>query len=157
MLDIALHRRRRGLQLWGARLVERELGRIDEDVGAGQVAELTHLDRCPGRLTGPRRPRTRISSHARGVDRLDRCVGRIRRRELARGQRQHPGHVERDVAVPDHDRPLVREVELEVLEIGVPVVPGDERGGRPRAGQVLAGDPEAAVGLRPERVDDSGV
>ena len=41
-------------------------------------------------------------------------------------QREHPGDVERDVAVADHDRSLVREVELEVLEVRVAVVPGDE-------------------------------
>jgi hypothetical protein len=33
------------------------------------------------------------------------------------------------------------------------VVPGDELGGRPRAGQVLAGNPEPAVGLGADRVD----
>ena len=46
------------------------------------------------------------------------------------------------------------EVELEVLEIGVAVVPGDERRRGPRARQVLAGDPEPPVGLRADRVDD---
>ena len=34
------------------------------------------------------------------------------------------------------------------------VVPGDERGGGPRAGQILAGDPEPPVGLRADAVDD---
>jgi hypothetical protein len=48
----------------------------------------------------------------------------------------------------------VREVELEVLEVRVAVVPGDELGRRPRAGQVLAGDPEPSVGLRTDGVDD---
>ena len=42
----------------------------------------------------------------------------------------------------------------QLLEIGVAVVPGDERGGRPRAGQVLAGNAEPPVGLRADRVDD---
>ena len=46
------------------------------------------------------------------------------------------------------------EVEVEVLEVRVAVVPGDERGGRPRSGQVLAGDAEPAVGLRAHGVDD---
>ena len=47
----------------------------------------------------------------------------------------------------------LRQVELQVLEVRVAVVPGDELGGRPRAGQVLAGDPEPPVGLRADGVD----
>ena len=89
-----------------------------------------------------------------GDDRLDRGVGRVGRRELLGRQREHPRDVDRDVPVPDHDRALAREVELEVLEVGVAVVPGDELGRRPRAGQVLAGDPEPPVGLRADGVDD---
>ena len=60
------------------------------------------------------------------------------------GQREHPRDVEGDVAVPDDDRALVREVELEVLEVGVAVVPGNELGGRPRPGQIFARDARAA-------------
>ena len=72
----------------------------------------------------------------------------------SRRQREHPRDVEGDVAVPDDDRALVREVELEVLEVGVAVVPGDELGGRPRSGKILAGDAQTTVGLRADRVDD---
>ena len=72
-------------------------------------------------------------------------------------EREHPRDVERDVPDPDHDRPLDVEVELELLEIGMAVVPGDELRGRPRAGQVLAGDAEPAVGLRADGVDDGVV
>ena len=55
-------------------------------------------------------------------------------RELLGRERQHARDVEGDVAVPDHDRPLAGEVEREVLEIGVAVVPGDELGRGPGAG-----------------------
>ena len=88
-------------------------------------------------------------------DRLDRRVGRVGRRQLVAGQREHARDVDGDVPVPDHDRALAREVELELLEVGMAVVPGDERGRGPGAGQVLAGDPEPAVGLRADRVDDA--
>ena len=44
-----------------------------------------------------------------------------------------------------------------VLEVGVAVVPGDECGGRPGAGQVLARDPQRPVGLRADGVDDGVV
>ena len=39
-----------------------------------------------------------------------------------------------------------------VSEVGVAVVPGGELGRRMRAGAVLAGDPEAVVGRRADRV-----
>ena len=81
-------------------------------------------------------------------------IGRVRRRQLLLGQREHPRDVERNVAVADHDHALSRQVEGEVLEVGVAVVPGDELGRRPRALEVLARDPELAVGLRAEGVDD---
>ena len=153
VLDIALHGLWRRLGLGLARLVELEVGRVDDDVGAGELAELADLDRVQAAWTGPRRPRTRIS-FACGVDRLDRCVGRIGRSELVGCQGEHPRHVERHVPVSDHDRALVREVELEVLEVGVAVVPGDEGGRRPPGREVLAGDAQPAIGLSTHRVDD---
>ena len=69
-------------------------------------------------------------------------------------QREHPRDVDGDVAVADDDRALAGEVELQILEVRMAVVPGDERGGRPRAGEILAGDAELPVGLRADRVDD---
>ena len=77
--------------------------------------------------------------------------------ELLGGQREHARDVDRDVAVADHDGALVREVDAELLEVRVAVVPGDERGGGPRAGQVLAGNPHATVGLRADAVEDGVV
>ena len=104
--------------------------------------------------TGPRRPSITISSiPAPTIASIASSVVSVER-ELLGGQRQHPHAVDRDVAVPDHDRARVGEVELELLEVRVAVVPGDERRGRPRARQVLARDAEAAVGLRADGVDD---
>ena len=45
----------------------------------------------------------------------------------------------------------------QLLVVGMAVVPGDELEGRPRAGQVLARDPEPPVGLRADGVDDGVV
>ena len=47
----------------------------------------------------------------------------------------------------------MREVELEVLVVGVAVVPGDELGRGPRPGQILSGDAETPVRLRTDGVD----
>src|SRR5256885_10976884 len=56
-----------------------------------------------------------------------------------------------------HDRGRMRQVELQVLEIGVAVVPGDKGGGGPGARKVLARDAEPAVGLGPDGIDDGVV
>src|SRR5215218_697385 len=74
-------------------------------------------------------------------------VGHVGHSQLLAGQRQHPGHVGRDVAVADHDGALVREVEPEVPVVRMAVVPGHELGRGPAAGQVLAGDSHPPVGL----------
>ena len=103
---------------------------------------------------GPRRPRTTISSTP------DSASGSIAwsavsvALELGAGEGQHPGDVGGDVAVADHDHALGGEVEVVVGEIGVGVVPVDELGRRVRAGQVLARDPEPAVGGGPVGGDD---
>jgi hypothetical protein len=47
----------------------------------------------------------------------------------------------------------VREVELELLVVGVAVVPGDKIRGRPRSRKVLARDAESPIGLRTHGVD----
>ncbi len=87
-------------------------------------------------------------------DRLDRGVGRIRGRQLLPGECQHPRDVERDIPVADDDRVLSREIERELLEVRVAVVPGDELGRSPRPREILARNPEPAVGLGPHRVND---
>ena len=104
--------------------------------------------------TGPRRPSTTISRMP------DETIASIAASVVSVGasssprQREHPRDVEGDVAVPDDDRALVGEVELEVLEVGVAVVPGDELGRRPRSGKVFARNAQSPVGLRADRVDD---
>ncbi len=107
--------------------------------------------------TGPAPAEHHDLADPRVDDRPLGLVDRVGRRELLRGQREHPGAVDRDVPVPDDDGALAGEVEVEVLEVGVAVVPGDEGRRGPRARQVLARDPEAPVGLGADRVDDGVV
>ena len=103
---------------------------------------------------GPRRASSTISRIPEpAIASIARSVVSVGCELLAR-QRQHPRDVERDVPGPDDDRPLDREVELEVLEVGMAVVPGDELGRRPRAGEVLARNAEPVVRLRADGVDD---
>ena len=108
-LHVALHDVRGGLELGLAGRIEVELGRVDErrrrrrDRPSSPSSSSVHAA-----CTGPRRPRTTISRMPDGDDRLDRRVGRVGGRELLGGQREHARDVERDVPVPDHDRPLVR-------------------------------------------------
>src|SRR5204862_2943754 len=87
-------------------------------------------------------------------DRVIRGIGDL---ELLAGQRQHAGEVRGHVAVSDHDGALAGEVELEIGEVRVGVVPGDERRRRVAAGELLAGDPQVTVGRRAVRVDHAVV
>ena len=134
-----------------------EVGRIDDHVGARQLAHLLQLGRGERGLSRPTATQDDDLADRRARDGGDRGVGRVRRRELFVGQREHPRHVERHVPVPDHDHPLDRKVELELLVVGMAVVPGDELGGRPRTRQVLARNPQPAVGLGADGVDDGVV
>ena len=81
-------------------------------------------------------------------------VGGVGLPQLVGGEGEHPRDIHRDVAVPDHHRAVAGEVEHLIGVVGVGVVPADERGGGMAAGQVLAGDAEALVGLASDRVDD---
>ncbi len=128
--------------------------RVDAHVGVGHVAQLEQLGVGEGRLGRPAPAEHDDLADARLGERLERVVGHVRHGELVAGQREHAGDVCRHVAVPDHHRALAGEVELEVAVVGVAVVPGDELGGGPAAGQVLAGDAHAAVGLGADRVED---
>ena len=157
MLDVPAHGRWRGCELGLARRIELEVGRVDDDVRAGELAELTDLNRRPGCLHGAAAPDHEDLADPGLVDRLDRRVRCVRRCELVGREREHPCDVERDVSVPDHDRPLRGQVERELLIVRVTVVPGDELGCGPRAGQVLTRNSEPAIGLRADGVDDGAV
>src|ERR1700716_4122069 len=61
---------------------------------------------------------------------------------------QDAGDVAGDVALPDHDGAIARQIEYPVAIIRLPVVPADELGGGVAAREVLAGDSEASVGAR---------
>jgi len=137
-----------------ARGVELEICRVDDHVGTGELAELDQLGVRERGLGGAAARNHDDLADAGVADRLDRGVGGVGRRELLGRQREHPGDVDGDVAGADHDRALAGEVELEPVVVGVAVVPGDELGGGPGAGQVLAGDVHAPVGLGADGVDD---
>src|SRR5918995_71389 len=141
------------LEVGAAELVELELRRVDVDVGVNHLAQLAQLG---VRERGLHRPAATedddLLDRAAG-ERVDRVIGGVGDGELVARQREHPRHVRGDVAVPDHDRALAREVELEVCVVGVGVVPADKSGRRPAPGEVFAGDPKMAVGLGAVGVD----
>ena len=136
-----------------ARRVELQLAGLDGDVRVRELAELLQLGRGEGGLgrTAPGEQDDLLQPRAE--DRLDRGVGRVGRPDLLGRERQHPDDVERDVSCADDDRTLARQVEVEVLVVGVAVVPGDELGRRPGAGQVLARNAHPAIGLRADGID----
>ena len=154
-VHVALHDVRSRSELRDARSVELELGRVDNDVCAGEVAHLVELRRRPRGLNGAAPSENHDLSNARAGDGCDGLVGGVGRRKLVVREREHSCDVERDVAVADHDHALGRaKVEVEVLVVGVAVVPGDELRGRPRSSELLAGNSEPPVGGRAVRIDD---
>ena len=154
VLDVAADGRRGCLELGCAGLVQLELGRIDDHVGPGKLAELSHFHWRPCRLYRPAPADDEDLADSGARDRLDRRIGRVGRGELLRGESQHARDVEGDVSVPDYDRPLARRGRRRGPEVGMAVVPGDECRGRPGSGQILTGDPELAVCLSADRVDN---
>jgi hypothetical protein len=119
-----------------------------------QLAQLRARERRLGRPAAAEHDDLLDAARAQRLQRVVRDVGAL---ELGDAAREDARHVGGDVAVADHDGPRRRQVELAVAIVGVAVVPGHELGGRPAAGQVLAGDPERLVGLRAGGVDDGGV
>ena len=103
--------------------------------------------------TGPRRPQMTTSRTPDAENASIAWSAVSVAAQVVLGEQQHPGDVERDVARADHDRALGVEVGVEVHVVGVAVVPTDEVDGGEAAGPVLAGDAEAALGLRADRVD----
>ena len=156
-LDVAPRGRVRvvGLEPRRAVLVELQLGRVDDHVGARELAELEQLGVGE---RGLRRPAAAEHDDLLARDarqqRVERVVGGVGGRELVGVEHEHARDVDRDVAVADDDRAPRRQVELVVGVVGVAVVPGDElrRGVRARAGP----RPGSRAGCRrgADRVDD---
>ena len=119
-----------GLEPRGAGRIELELGRVDDDVGARQLAELAQLRVRERRLRGPAAAEDDHLGDGGGGERRERVVGRVGRRELVGVQHQHARDVDRHVAVADHHGARAGQVERLVGVRGVAVVPGDELASR---------------------------
>ena len=137
-----------------AERVELGVARVDEHVGVGHLAELEQLgvgERRLGRAAPAEHDdlpdaRSRRAPRARGRPR--RCAASSSR--VSASMRATSAAT---LPLPITIARSQREVELEVAVVGMAVVPGDELGGGPAAGQVLAGDAHAPVGLGADRVD----
>ncbi len=81
----------------------------------------------------------------RGVDHLGRVVGEVGMRHFGGRLGQDAGHVDRHVAGADHRDRVDLEVGVQLAEVGVAVVPADERVGAEHVLLVLAGDAELVV------------
>ena len=108
-----------------------EVGRIDDHIRAGELAELRELGRRERRLGGAAAADDDDLPDGRAADGCDGRVRGVGRPQLLGREREHPGDVERNVADADHDRPLDVQVEVELLVVGMAVVPGHELGRRP--------------------------
>jgi hypothetical protein len=139
----------------GGRRIELQLGGVDQHVGALELAHLAQLRVRERGLSRTAAPDDHDLLDARLREDLDRVVRGVGYPELGVVERDHPRHVDRDVAVADYDHPLrTEQVELEVAVVGMAVVPGDELGRGVRSVELLAGNSEVTVGRRANRVDD---
>ena len=84
---------------------------VDDEVRAGELGQLDQLGGRERRLGRPAAPEDEDLPDPGADDRGDRLVRRVGRLDLLRREGEHPGHVDRHVPVPDHDRPLGGEVE----------------------------------------------
>ena len=138
--------------------VELESAAVDDDVGARELAELAQLRVGERRLRGPAPAEHDDLLHGATRERVERVIGDVGRgRAPPASSGEHSRHVDRDVAVADHDRPLAGEVELEVLRSRGGRCTRPRTRSRARSGQVLARDAEPAVGLGADGVDDGVV
>ena len=127
--------------------------RIDEDVRAGELAHLLELRRRPGRLHRSAPPEDDDLADP-GCRRSPRsphpsCPSARAPRGVSASMRATSSAT---FPLPMTTARSSGEVEVELLEVGVAVVPGDELGGRPRAGQVLARNAETTVRLRADGI-----
>ncbi len=127
---------------------------IDDHRRVRERGELAQLGRGVGRLGRAATAEDHDLADGSADELVQRMVGDVGLAQLGLGQHQHAGDVQRDVAVADHDGPMAGQVEVMVGAVGMPVVPGDEVGGRLAAVELLAGDVEASPDRRARRVDD---
>ena len=131
-------------------LVELELGRVDDDVGALQLAELAQL--------GVRERRLRRPAAAEQITTSSTCAAAsasIAWSAVSVGASSSGSSTSMratsiaTLPLPTTTARVAGEVELVVGAVRVAVVPGDELGGGVRARAVLAGDPEPVVAAVP--------
>ena len=93
---------------------------------------------------GPRRPRITIRSIREASSAVERMGDDVAAGELGAGLGEDPRDVERDVAHADHDRGLARQVGIEPGELGMAVVPADERGAAEHVAEIARPECRAA-------------
>src|SRR6185295_19981889 len=105
-------------------------------VDALHPPELAQLGAREGGLGGPAAAEYDHLADAAVAQRREGVVGDVGALELRRAEHEDARDVRGDVAVADDDGALAREVELEVAEVGMAVVPADELRRGPAAGEL---------------------
>jgi len=137
-----------------AERIERGIFGRHDHIRPGQLIQFLDLrigECCLGR-SAP-------TQHVDGPDpavaqRLKRVRRDIRNVQFVMSPRENAGHVHRHIAVADHNRASLSQVELVVAVVRMPVVPADKLGRGVAAREVFAGDFQPAIGLRANGVDD---
>ena len=125
-------------------LVEFVVLGVDDDVDVFDLPEFTQLQRSELRLRGSTPSEHVDIGDLRGLQTLVDMVGDLRGVQVIGLLREHPSHVEGDVAVAEH-RNLLRLQRPRLRNIGVRVVPVDEVRSPIGAGQVDSGQRQRCV------------
>ncbi len=124
----------------------RQVAQLDDRRRTLQMPEFAKFLGRHRYLVRPATSKDRDRRQLRILQRVERMRCDIRSGELHCRLRQNARHVERDIAVPDDHRPRPIERRRKVCEVGMTVVPADERRGAIDARQVCAWNIKATVG-----------
>jgi hypothetical protein len=125
-------------------LIELVVLGIDDDVDVVDLTEFTQLERRELRLRGPPATEHVDVGDLRGLQALVHVVRDLRGVQVIGLLREHPSHVEGDIAVAEHGD-LLRIERPGLGDIGMSVVPVDEVGGTVGTRQVDPGQRQRCV------------
>jgi hypothetical protein len=93
-------------------------------------------------------------AHRRASKRFEGMVGDVGAGQVVGVRREHPGHIEGDIAVADDHRTFVAEIDWQIGEVGMPVDPRDQFGGGSGAGETHAVDVQPTIVGRTHRIQN---
>src|SRR3984885_4705706 len=130
-----------------------QLGRIDDHVDPFEVSQLAQLQCGERGLQPPAPADDHHFLHAAWAQRFQSVIGDIGNRQHVRVGNQNACDVECDVAITNNNCATARQIGCHLFKVRMRVVPAHEIDGGDTGRQVLTGNVERLIGLRPAGVD----